>query len=144
MHKTRGRQEKQDEVLSVITRLEPDAIQAVLLERAKQAARSMAVGLLEQDAETLWEHGLYGDWAQGREGCTSWAATCEVRYHRGSLTGVRLLLSDRFVPFGKDSASGDRCFIFFVLHTRDTASEATLLATECRPAPGARTSPHRC
>lgn len=38
MDKIRGQQEKQEEVLSSIASLEPDAIQAVRLERAKQAA----------------------------------------------------------------------------------------------------------
>jgi putative transposase len=53
MHKTRGGGEKQGELLGVIAGLEPEAIQAVLLERAKQAALTMAVALLEQDAEAL-------------------------------------------------------------------------------------------
>lgn len=53
MHKIRGGNEKQDEALGVIADLEPGAIQAVLLERAKQAALAMAVALLEQDAEEL-------------------------------------------------------------------------------------------
>lgn len=53
MHKTRGGGEKQGELLGVIAGLEPGAIQAVLLERAKQAALTMAVALLEQDAEAL-------------------------------------------------------------------------------------------
>ncbi len=52
-YKTRGGQEKQDELLGVLTSLEPSAIQAVLLERAKHAALAMAVALLEQDVETL-------------------------------------------------------------------------------------------
>ncbi len=52
-HKTRGGEEKQGEVLGVIASLEPSAIQAVLLERAKYAALAMAVALLEQDAEAL-------------------------------------------------------------------------------------------
>jgi putative transposase len=53
MHKTRGEEEKQGELLGVIAGLEPGAIQAVLLERAKQAALTLAVALLEQDAEAL-------------------------------------------------------------------------------------------
>jgi hypothetical protein len=53
MPKTTVRQEKQGELLSVIGGLEPGAIQAVLLERAKHAALSMAVALLEQEAEAL-------------------------------------------------------------------------------------------
>ncbi len=53
MHKTTTGQEKQGEWLSVIAGLEPGAIQTVLLERAKQAALTMAVALLEQDAEGL-------------------------------------------------------------------------------------------
>jgi transposase-like protein len=53
MHKTRGGGETQGERLGVIAGLEPGAIQAVLLERAKQAALMMAVALLEQDAEAL-------------------------------------------------------------------------------------------
>lgn len=53
MHKTRGGGEQQDELLGVIAGLAPGAIQAVLLERAKQAALAMAVALLEQDAEAL-------------------------------------------------------------------------------------------
>ncbi|MGE0682433.1 MAG: transposase [Candidatus Binatia bacterium] len=53
MHKTSRGQEKQGELLSIIAGLEPGAIQAVLLERAKQAALTMAVALLEQDAEAL-------------------------------------------------------------------------------------------
>src|SRR3712207_2331470 len=53
MHKIRGGKEKQGEGLAAIADLEPDAIQAVLLGRAKQAALAMAVALLEQDAETL-------------------------------------------------------------------------------------------
>jgi transposase-like protein len=51
MSKTRGGKEKQDELLGVIASLEPGALQAVLLERAKQAALAMAVALLAQDAE---------------------------------------------------------------------------------------------
>jgi transposase-like protein len=53
MHKTRGGGETQGTLLGVIAGLEPGAIQAVLLERAKQAALTMAVALLEQDAEAL-------------------------------------------------------------------------------------------
>jgi transposase-like protein len=53
MHKTRSGGETQGELLGVIAGLEPEAIQAVLLERAKQAALTMAVALLEQDAEAL-------------------------------------------------------------------------------------------
>lgn len=53
MHKTRGEQEKQDKGLSQIAELEPGAIQAVLLERAKPAALAMAVALWEQDAEEV-------------------------------------------------------------------------------------------
>lgn len=53
MHKTRGGQEKQGEWLGVLASLEPRTIQAILLERAKQAALAMAVALLEQDAEAL-------------------------------------------------------------------------------------------
>lgn len=53
MHKTRGGGETQGELLGVIAGLEPEVIQAVLLERAKQAALTMAVALLEQDAEAL-------------------------------------------------------------------------------------------
>ena len=44
---------KQDEVLAAVASLEPGAIQAVLLERAKRAALAMAVALLEQDAEEV-------------------------------------------------------------------------------------------
>lgn len=53
MHKTRSGGETQGELLEVIAGLEPEAIQAILLERAKQAALTMAVALLEQDAEAL-------------------------------------------------------------------------------------------
>lgn len=53
MDKTRGEGEKQGELLSVIAGLEPGTIQAVVMERAKQAALKMAVALLEQDAEAL-------------------------------------------------------------------------------------------
>lgn len=53
MYKTRGRDEKQDELLGIIAGLAPGSIQAVLLERAKHAALAMAVALLEQDAEAL-------------------------------------------------------------------------------------------
>lgn len=53
MPKTRDREEKQGELLGMIAGLEPGAIQAVLLERAKQAALTMAVARLEQDAEAL-------------------------------------------------------------------------------------------
>jgi hypothetical protein len=38
MHKTRGGREKQDELSGVIASLEPGAIHAVLVERAKYAA----------------------------------------------------------------------------------------------------------
>src|SRR5262245_19244730 len=53
MHKTTAEQETQGELLSLIARLEPGAMQAVLVERAKAAALTMAVALLEQDAEVL-------------------------------------------------------------------------------------------
>lgn len=53
MHKARGGGETQRELLGMIAGLEPGAIQAVLLERAKQAALTMAVALLEQEAEAL-------------------------------------------------------------------------------------------
>lgn len=53
MYKSGEKAEKQDELLGVIGSLEPGAIQAVLLERAKQAALAMAVALLEQDAAAL-------------------------------------------------------------------------------------------
>jgi transposase-like protein len=53
MHETRSGRETQGELLNIIAGLEPGAIQEVLLERAKQAALTMAVALLEQDAETL-------------------------------------------------------------------------------------------
>lgn len=53
MHKTRGGGETQDALLGVLAGLEPGVIQTVLLERAKQAALTMAVALLEQDAEAL-------------------------------------------------------------------------------------------
>jgi hypothetical protein len=53
MHKTRGAGETQGALLGVIAGLEPGAIQAVLRERATQAALAMAVALLEQDAEAL-------------------------------------------------------------------------------------------
>src|SRR4051794_17320545 len=53
MYKTRGAEEKQGEILARMADLEPGAIQAVLLERAKQAALAMAVALWEQDAEAL-------------------------------------------------------------------------------------------
>jgi len=53
MHKTRSGGETQGERLGVSAGLEPEALQAVLLERAKQAALTMAVALLEQDAEAL-------------------------------------------------------------------------------------------
>jgi putative transposase len=53
MYKSGEKAEKQDELLGGIASLEPDAIHAVLLERAKRAALAMAVALLEQDAEAL-------------------------------------------------------------------------------------------
>jgi len=53
MHKTRGGGETQDALLGVLAGLEPSVIQTVLLERAKQAALTMAVALVEQDAEAL-------------------------------------------------------------------------------------------
>jgi transposase-like protein len=53
MQKTRVEQEKQGELLSVLAALDANALQGVLLERAKQAALAMAVELLEQDAEAL-------------------------------------------------------------------------------------------
>ena len=53
MQKTPGDKEKQGELLSVLAALDADALQGVLLERAKQAALAMAVALLEQDAEAL-------------------------------------------------------------------------------------------
>jgi len=53
VHKTRDGRETQGELLSVIAGLEPQVIQTVLLERAKQAALTRAVALLEQDAEAL-------------------------------------------------------------------------------------------
>ena len=45
MHKIRGGKEKQDEWLAAVADLEPRAIQAVLVERAKQAALAMAVAV---------------------------------------------------------------------------------------------------
>ena len=53
MQKTSGDKEKQGELLSVLAALDANALQGVLLERAKQAALAMAVELLEQDAEAL-------------------------------------------------------------------------------------------
>ena len=53
MQKTRVEKEKQGELLSVLAALDANALQGVLLERAKQAALAMAVELLEQDAEAL-------------------------------------------------------------------------------------------
>src|SRR2546427_9338856 len=53
MYKIRGGPEKQGEWLGVIADLEPGAIHAVLLERAKHAALAMAVALLEHEAEAL-------------------------------------------------------------------------------------------
>jgi hypothetical protein len=53
MHKTRGGGETQGELLGMIAGLEPEVLQAVRLARAKQAAVTMAVALLEQDAEAL-------------------------------------------------------------------------------------------
>jgi putative transposase len=53
MYKSGRKAEKQDEGLAAITDLEPGAIQAMLLERAKQAALAMAVVLLERDAAAL-------------------------------------------------------------------------------------------
>jgi putative transposase len=53
MHKTRGGGETQGALLGVLAGLEPSVIQTALLERAKQAALTMAVALLEQDAEAL-------------------------------------------------------------------------------------------
>jgi hypothetical protein len=53
MYKTRGQREEQDERLAEVARLEPDAIQTALLERAKHGALAVAVALLEQDAEAL-------------------------------------------------------------------------------------------
>jgi hypothetical protein len=50
MYKSGRKGEKQDEVLGAIADLEPGAIQAARLERAKQAALAMAVALLEQEA----------------------------------------------------------------------------------------------
>ena len=53
MQKTRVEKEKQGKLLSVLAALDAQALQGVLLERAKQAALAMAVALLEQDAEVL-------------------------------------------------------------------------------------------
>ena len=50
MQKTRVEKEKQGKLLSVLAALDAQALQGVLLERAKQAALAMAVALLEQDA----------------------------------------------------------------------------------------------
>ncbi len=53
MQKTPVEKEKQGELLSVLATLDAQALQGLLLERAKQAALAMAVALLEQDAEAL-------------------------------------------------------------------------------------------
>lgn len=53
MNKTGRQTEKQEVRWREVGALEPSAIQAALLERAKQAALAMAVTLLEQDAEAL-------------------------------------------------------------------------------------------
>ena len=51
MDKTGRQTEKQDELLAKLVELEPDAIRAARLERAKPAAVARAVALLEQEAE---------------------------------------------------------------------------------------------
>lgn len=53
MYKSGRSTEKQAKRVAELTALEPNAIQAALVERAKQAALAMAVALLEQDAEEL-------------------------------------------------------------------------------------------